>query len=119
MEIIQLVAVNFDYKAQHIVGQSCKPCRVISQQVENCRHFALGLGADIDRRAVAAIHRREERAFEIRQRELFTPEAGRLLYSSRLDVDVCFSAVDTDAPDAVSDVFPSGASVFSSSGSGI
>ena len=29
VEIIQLVAVNFDYKAQHIVDQSCKPCILI------------------------------------------------------------------------------------------
>ena len=90
MEIIQLVAVNCDYEAQHIVGQSRKPCRVITQQVEYFRHFVLGSGTDIDRRAVTAIHRREERAFEIRQRDLFTPESGRLLSSSRLDVDVCF-----------------------------
>ena len=78
MEIIQLVAVNCDYEAQHIVGQSRKPCRVITQQVEYFRHFVLGSGTDIDRRAVTAIHRREERAFEIRQRDLFTPESGRL-----------------------------------------
>ena len=54
------------------------------------RYFVLGSGTDIDRRTVTAIHRREERAFEIRQRDLFTPESGRLLSSSRLDVDVCF-----------------------------
>ena len=90
MEIIQLVAVNCDYEAQHIVGQSRKPCRVITQQVEYFRHFVLGSGTDIDRRAVTAIHRREERAFEIRQRDLFTPESGRLLYGSRLGADVCF-----------------------------
>ena len=90
MEIIQLVAINVHDKAQHIVDQSRKPCAFIPQQVEDFRHFALGLRTDIDRRAVTAIHRREERAFEIRQRDLFTPESGRLLSSSRLDVDVCF-----------------------------
>ena len=90
MEIIQLVAVNVHDKAQHIVGQSRKPCTFIPQQVEYFRYFVLGSGADIDCRAVTAIHRREERAFEIRQRDLFTPESGRLLSSSRLDVDVCF-----------------------------
>ena len=79
-----------DDKTQHIVGQSRKPCLIVSQQVEDCRHFALGLGTDIDRRAVTAIHRREECAFEIRQRDLFTPESGRLLSSSRLGADVCF-----------------------------
>ena len=90
MEIIQLVAVNVHDKAQHIVGQSRKPCTFIPQQVEYFRCFVLGSGADIDCRAVTAIHRREERAFEIRQRDLFTPESGRLLSSSRLGVDVCF-----------------------------
>ena len=90
MEIIQLVAINVHDKAQHIVDQSRKPCAFIPQQVEDFRHFALGLGTDIDRRAITAIHRSEERAFEIRQRDLFTPESGRLLSSSRLDVDVCF-----------------------------
>ena len=90
MEIIQLVAINVHDKAQHIVDQSRKPCAFIPQQVEDFRHFALGLRTDIDRRTVTAIHRREERAFEIRQRDLFTPESGRLLSSSRLDVDVCF-----------------------------
>ena len=90
VEIIQFVAVNVHDKAQHTVDQRCKPCCVVSQQVEDCRHFALGLGTDIDRRAITAIHRSEERAFEIRQRDLFTPESGRLLSSSRLGVDVCF-----------------------------
>ena len=90
MEIIQLVAVNVHDEPQHIVDQSRKPCAFIPQQVEDFRHFALGLRTDIDRRTVTAIHRREERAFEIRQRDLFTPESGRLLSSSRLDVDVCF-----------------------------
>ena len=90
VEIIQFVAVNVHDKAQHIVDQSRKPCAFIPQQVEDFRHFALGLRTDIDRRTVTAIHRREERAFEIRQRDLFTPESGRLLSSSRLDVDVCF-----------------------------
>ena len=79
MEIIQLVAINVHDKAQHIVDQSRKPCAFIPQQVEDFRHFALGLRTDIDRRTVTAIHRREERAFEIRQRDLFTPESGRLL----------------------------------------
>ena len=90
MEIIQLVAINVHDKAQHIVDQSRKPCAFIPQQVEDFRHFALGLGTDIDRRAITAIHRSEEHAFEIRKRELFTPESGRLLSSSRLGVDVCF-----------------------------
>ena len=67
----------------------------------------LGVGTDIDRRTVAAIHRREEGAFEIRQRELFTTESGRFLYATRLGVDICFSATATDATDAVADVFSS------------
>ena len=120
MEIIQLVAVNCDYEAQHIVGQSRKPCRVITQQVEYFRHFVLGSGTDIDRRAVTAIHRREERAFEIRQRDLFTPESGRLLYGSRLGADRLFfqqSVPILRIPFPI--VFPSGVSVSSSSGSGI
>ena len=50
----------------------------------------LGSGADVDRRTVAGIHRREERAFEIRQRDLFTTESGRLFYRARLGVYVCF-----------------------------
>ena len=90
MEIIQLVAINVHDKAQHIVDQSRKPCAFIPQQVEDFRHFALGLRTDIDRRTVTAIHRREERAFEIRQRELFTTESGRFLYATRLGVDICF-----------------------------
>ena len=50
VEIIQFVAVNAHNEPQHTVDQRCKPCCVVSQQVEDCRHFALGLGADIDRR---------------------------------------------------------------------
>ena len=49
VEIIQLVAVNSDYKAQHIVDQSRKPCTLIPQQVEYFRYFVLGSGTDIDR----------------------------------------------------------------------
>ena len=66
MEIIQLVAINVHDKAQHIVDQSRKPCAFIPQQVEDFRHFALGWGADVDRRAVTAIRWCEERAFKIR-----------------------------------------------------
>ena len=80
VEIIQFVAVNVHDKAQHIVDQSRKPCAFIPQQVEDFRHFALGLRTDINRRAVTAIYRSEEGAFEIRQRDLFTPESGRLRY---------------------------------------
>ena len=87
--------------------------------MEYFRYFVLGSGTDIDRRSVAAIHRREERAFEIRQRNLFSLESGRLLYGTHLGIDICFSAVDTDTPGAVSDMFSCGASVFSSFGSGI
>ena len=83
VEIIQLVAVNVHDEPQHIVDQGRKPCAFIPQQVEDFRHFALGLGTDIDRRAVTAIHRSEERAFEIRQRDLFPTESGRLLYGTR------------------------------------
>ena len=90
MEIIQLVAINVHDKAQHIVDQSRKPCAFIPQQVEDFRHFALGLRTDINRRAVTAIYRSEEGAFEIRQYDLFPSESGRLLYSSRLGVDICF-----------------------------
>ena len=90
MEIIQLVAINVHDKAQHIVDQSRKPCAFIPQQVEDFRHFALGLRTDINRRAVTAIYRSEEGAFEIRQYDLFPSESSRLLYSSRLGVDICF-----------------------------
>ena len=48
VEIIQFVAVNAHDKAKHIVDQRRKPSRVVSQQVEDCRHFALGWGADVD-----------------------------------------------------------------------
>ena len=72
MEIIQLVAINVHDKAQHIVDQSRKPCAFIPQQVEDFRHFALGLRTDINRRAVTAIYRSEEGAFEIRQYDLFS-----------------------------------------------
>ena len=98
MEIIQLVAVNVHDKAQHIVDQSRKPCAFIPQQVEDFRHFALGLRTDIDRRTVTAIHRREERAFEIRQRDLFTPESGRLLSSSRRTFVVQMKAFQRNKP---------------------
>lgn len=90
MEIIQLVAINVHDKAQHIVDQSRKPCAFIPQQVEDFRHFALGLRTDINRRAVTAIYRSEEGAFEIRQYDLFPSESSRFLYSSRLGVDICF-----------------------------
>ena len=90
MEIIQLVAINVHDKAQHIVDLSRKPCAFIPQQVEDFRHFALGLRTDINRRAVTAIYRSEEGAFEIRQYDLFPSESSRLLYSSRLGVDICF-----------------------------
>ena len=89
MEIIQLVAVNVHDEPQHIVGQCRKPCRIVSQQVEDCRHFALGLGTDILRRNPAD-------SFPV------------VVWVSTF----VFSAVGAD-------VFPSGASVFSSSGSGI
>ena len=72
VEIIQLVAINVHDKAQHIVDQSRKPCAFIPQQVEDFRHFALGLRTDINRRAVTAIYRSEEGAFEIRQYDLFS-----------------------------------------------
>ena len=76
MEIIQFVAVNCDYKAQHVVDQSCKPYRIISQQVEYFRYFALGAGTDIDCRTVTAIHRYEKGLFEVGQHDLFTSESG-------------------------------------------
>lgn len=112
MEIIQLVAINVHDKAQHIVDQSRKPCAFIPQQVEDFRHFALGLRTDINRRAVTAIYRSEEGAFEIRQYDLFRRNpAGSFTVVVWVSTFV-FSAVGAD-------VFPSGASVFSSSGSGI
>lgn len=63
-------------KAQHIVGQSRKPCRVIARQAKDGRHVALGLRVYVARRAVTTVSRSEERACEIRQRELFTEKPG-------------------------------------------
>ncbi len=105
MEIIQLVAINVHDKAQHIVDQSRKPCAFIPQQVEDFRHFALGLRTDIDRRTVTAIHRREERAFE----------SGSAIFLRQNPADSCpvvwmstsvFSAVGADAPDTFPMCFP-------------
>ena len=106
MEIIQLVAVNVHDEAQHIVDQSRKPCTLIPQQVEYFRYFVLGSGADIDRRTVTAIHRREERAFEIRQRDLLRRNPADSFPVVVWVSTSVFSAVGADAPDTVSDVFP-------------
>ena len=119
VEIIQLVAVNVDDEAQHIVGQCRKPCRIVSQQVEYFRHFALGLGTDIDRRAITAIHRTRRTCVRNPEARSFTPESGRLLSSSRLGVDVCFLSSRCRYSGYRFRCVPSGVSVSSSSGSGI